>query len=64
MKFLKLKFNTKSLLFLVFFVLSFLTIVLKPYWQIGGDGFGYYSYLRSFIFDGNFDLHNEFALFD
>ncbi|RJQ35696.1 hypothetical protein C4566_00170, partial [Candidatus Parcubacteria bacterium] len=32
--------------------------------QIGGDGFGYYSYLRSFIFDGNFDLHNEFALFD
>lgn len=60
----KIKFNTRSLLFLVFFVLAILTIVLKPYWQIGGDGFGYYSYIRSFIFDGDFNLHNEFALYD
>lgn len=41
-----------------------MTSLLKPLWQIGGDGFGYYAYLRSFIFDGNFDLKNEFILFD
>jgi len=60
----KIKFNTRSLLFLVFFVLAILTIFLKPFWQIGGDGFGYYSYLRSFVFDQDFNLQNEFALYD
>lgn len=61
---INLKFNTTSLLLLVFFILCFLTILWRPSWQIGGDGFGYYSYIRSFIFDKDFNLQNEFALFD
>jgi hypothetical protein len=58
------KFNTTSLLLLVFFILCFLSILWRPSWQIGGDGFGYYSYIRSFIFDRDFNLANEFSLFD
>lgn len=60
----KFNFNTTSLLLVVFIFLLGAVFVLRPLWQIGGDGFGYYSYVRSAIFDGDFDLHNEFALFD
>jgi len=61
---INLQFNTTSLLLLVFFILCFLTTLWQASWQIGGDGFGYYSYIRSFIFDRDFNLQNEFALFD
>lgn len=64
MRKINLQFNTTSLLLLVFFILCFLTILWQVNWQIGGDGFGYYSYIRSFIFDRDFNLQNEFALFD
>jgi hypothetical protein len=30
---------------------------------IGNDGIGYYSYLRSLVFDGDVDLRNEYAHF-
>ena len=60
----KIKFNITSLLFILIAGLFFTVIILKPSWQIGGDGFGYYSYIRSFLFDGDFVLQNEFALFD
>ncbi len=35
----------------------------KPSWQIWGDGRGYYSYLRSALFDGNFRFDNELKAF-
>lgn len=57
-------FNTFSLLGIVLLGLILAVFLWRPFWQIGGDGFGYYSYLRSVVFDHNFDLHNEFALFD
>lgn len=58
------RFNYKSLLLIIILALIISVAILKPSWQIGGDGFGYYSYARSFIFDGDFDFRNEFGLFD
>ena len=40
------------------------TIWLGPSWTIGSDGFGYYAYARSVIFDHDLDLTNEMQLFD
>ncbi|MCX6779002.1 MAG: hypothetical protein NTU97_02115 [Candidatus Magasanikbacteria bacterium] len=52
----------------LFFILSFLIILLiiklQPSWKITGDGFGYYSYLRSLYFDHNLDFHNEYKYYD
>lgn len=57
-------FNKLNLVLLILLGLTLAVFLWRPFWQIGGDGFGYYSYARSIIFDYNFDLHNEFALFD
>lgn len=40
------------------------TSYLHPQWKIGGDGFGYYAYLRSAVFDRDFNFENEYGLFD
>jgi hypothetical protein len=58
------KYTTRNLVLLIILVLLLSVIALKPSWQIGGDGFGYYTYARSLFFDGDFDLNNEFALYD
>lgn len=52
---------------LVFFSLAiiFLSIFfLRPSWQVGGDGYGYYAYLRSIYFDHNLNFENEMRQFD
>ncbi|MBT4349855.1 hypothetical protein HOD19_03740 [bacterium] len=61
---IKTQYNIFTLLIVLILALIISVAILRPSWQIGGDGFGYYSYARSLIFDGNFDLHNEFSLFD
>jgi hypothetical protein len=61
---LDFKFNIFTLLTVLVLALIISVAILKPVWQIGGDGFGYYSYARSLFFDGNFDFKNEFTLFD
>ena len=33
--------------------------VFKPVWTIASDGFGYYEYLRSAVFDKDLNFHNE-----
>ncbi len=38
--------------------------VLRPSWEIGGDGFSYYAWIRSPLFDGDFDFSNERAWYD
>ena len=45
-------------------IIAVLIFILKPSWQIGGDGYGYYIYLRSLVFDRNFDFTNEYQQFD
>ncbi len=59
-----IKYNIWSLLFVLILAMIISVAILKPSWQIGGDGFGYYSYVRSFAFDGDFQFNNEFSLFD
>ena len=47
-------------------ILIFLVTIPLPrvdYALIGSDGIGYYSYLRSLVFDGDVDLRNEYAHF-
>ena len=58
------KHTAGNLALLILIILLLAVIALKPSWQIGGDGFGYYAYARSLFFDGNFDLNNEFTLYD
>lgn len=58
---------TKNIfVFLIINLIIVLALVffLKPSWEIGGDGFGYYSYLRSGIFDQDFTFFNEYQEFD
>ncbi len=54
----------KDLLALSFIVLSFLTLFhprwMAPY-RVEGDGVGYFSYLRSMVYDGDLDFENEFT---
>lgn len=60
----------KSKLFIGLFVIINLAVIaamvfiLKPDWRIGGDGFGYYSYIRSVVFDHDFNFKNEYTEFD
>lgn len=51
-------------IFLNLTVIAAMVFILKPDWRIGGDGFGYYSYLRSAVFDHDFDFKNEYTEFD
>ncbi len=49
-------------LFLIFLLFSFFT-VFNPEWhngKISGDGVGYFSYLRSWVYDKDLDFENEF----
>lgn len=59
--------KTNKILLLILLNLTILInliVVLHPNWQIGGDGYGYYTYLRSLAFDRDFDFKNEFQQFD
>lgn len=56
--------NIPLLLIIVVLGLFSSTAILKPSWEIGGDGFGYYSYIRSAIFDLDLNFENEFRFFD
>ncbi len=59
-----LKPTVTSLIIVLASGLILLTFFLRPSWQIGGDGFGYYAYVRSALFDHNLNLTNEFQYFD
>lgn len=41
-----------------------LILILKPDWTIRSDGFGYYQYLRSLVFDKDLRFQNETAFFE
>jgi hypothetical protein len=56
--------NKKSLLIVLILVIAISIFIAKPNWQIGGDGYGYYSYIRSIHFDCDLDFYNEFKMFD
>lgn len=60
----KFGFNTFTLFIIIILALIISVAVLKSSWQIGGDGFGYYSYVRSVVFDHDLQLTNEFQLYD
>lgn len=57
-------YNAWTVLIILFITILFLIIWLKPAWVIGGDGFAYYAYIRSILFDGDLNFHNEFSFFD
>lgn len=59
-----MKYSATSLALIILLGLILSTALLKPSWQIGGDGFGYYAYIRSIIFDRDLDFTNEFQFFD
>ncbi|MBT4277753.1 hypothetical protein HOD96_03365 [Candidatus Falkowbacteria bacterium] len=61
-----LKINKKIILLVVFnfFILMSLITLLNPSWIIAGDGYGYYIYLRSLIFDHDLNFQNEYSQFD
>jgi hypothetical protein len=56
--------SKKSLLIILFLIIATSILITKPNWQIGGDGYGYYSYIRSLHFDCDLDFYNEFKMFD
>lgn len=56
--------STRSLVLVLLTGLILLTALLRPSWQIGGDGFVYYAYWRSAVFDHDFNFGNEYAMFD
>lgn len=57
-------YSSASLLFVFFCALLFLTALFRPSWEVGGDGYGYYAYTRSLLYDGDFDFANELAQYD
>src|SRR3989339_757168 len=62
--------NNQSTIFLSLLIVVVLiglfsaAVALKPSWIIGSDGFSYYVYARSLIFDHDFDFTNEMRMFD
>ena len=52
------------LIIVVGIILLAAVFVLRPQWIIGSDGFGYYAYLRSAIFDHDLNFQNEYQMFD
>jgi hypothetical protein len=56
--------NRRSLLIILISIIAISVFIAKPNWQIGGDGYGYYSYIRSLHFDCDLDFYNEFKMFD
>ena len=56
--------NKKFLLGVLLVIVALTIFVARPNWQIGGDGYGYYVYLRSLHFDCDFNFLNEFTMFD
>jgi len=64
-----MNFKKKYSLYLLtlLFIISVITIVAHYYlvgFSIYSDGMGYYVYLRSFVFDGDIDFHNEFLYYN
>lgn len=57
-------FSNRQIIFLLIVVIFLSIFVFKPSWEIGGDGYGYYSYLRSLYFDNDLDFSNEMKQFD
>ncbi|MBU2542005.1 hypothetical protein KJ785_00395, partial [Patescibacteria group bacterium] len=57
-------FSIFSLLLFLILVISISIFVLNPKWEIAGDGHGYYMYLRSLAFDGDFNFMNEYGRYD
>lgn len=55
--------RTKLIIFLTSVIL-FLIFLLRPQWEIAGDGYGYYLYLRSSYFDHDLKFDNEWARYD
>ena len=53
-------FSSLSLVLFLVLVFSISIFILNPKWDIAGDGHGYYMYLRSLAFDGDFDFTNEY----
>lgn len=41
-----------------------LVVIIQPSWFISGDGFGYYTYLRSAVFDGDLNFDNELSFLE
>lgn len=56
--------NGKILIIFSLIIILFSIFFLCPNLQIGGDGYGYYSYLRSAFFDRDLDFENEMRQFD
>lgn len=56
--------TTISLLIAIILMFGLITAYLRPWWKIGGDGFGYYAYLRSTVYDKNLNFTNELTFFD
>lgn len=57
-------YNSWTILIVILCATLLSIILLKPTWVIGSDGFGYYGYVRSILFDGDLDFNNEFSFFD
>ncbi|MEA3398525.1 MAG: hypothetical protein U9R06_02145 [Patescibacteria group bacterium] len=60
----KEKYSHWTVLIVVLAAILFSVFLLHPSWVIGSDGFGYYAYARSILFDGDLDFYNEYAFFD
>ena len=60
----KVLFTRFSLVIFLVASISCLLFLLRPNWEIRGDGHGYYVYLRSAYFDHNLDFHNEYSRYD
>lgn len=57
-------FNFKNLFLTSAILIVALVFFWRPNWTIAGDGFGYYAYFRSVVFDHNLDFSNEYQAFD
>jgi len=53
-----------GLILILSLIIITLIFKLQPSWKITGDGFGYYSYLRSLYFDHDLNFHNEYRYYD
>lgn len=59
-----MRYSSKTLSVSALAILLMACAILRPSWQIGGDGYGYYAYVRSLVFDGDLDFTNEWLYFD
>lgn len=57
-------YSSGGLLLILGLIILALIFTIHPSWKITGDGFSYYSYLRSLYFDHDLNFYNEFKYYD